>query len=154
MLLYSYSTLRVHYDREAVVIVAKKKKRRKKRRSSYPRVNSGNNSHHLLWQRRRWDCGAVKALRSYHYCIIDIPANTLHREIHENINQIPPPSQENARRVLWHIQYLERFGGISERDPIEKRLKVLIALFDCSEQPTADALRKQLEIVNGLKKAP
>ena len=78
----------------------------------------------------------------------------MHRKIHENINQIPPPSQENAGSVLWHLRYLERFGGISDKDPIEKRLKVLIALFDCSEQDTADALRKQLNIVSGQKSPP
>ena len=70
------------------------------------------------------------------------------------MRQIPPPSQENAKTALWHLQYLEKYGGISDRDPIEKRLQVLIALFDCSEQPTADALRKQLKIVCELKKAP
>lgn len=78
----------------------------------------------------------------------------MHRKIHDNMKQIPPPSQENAKSVLWHLQYLERYGGISDRDPIEKRLQVLIALFDCSEQPTADALKKQLDIVRESKKAP
>lgn len=108
----------------------------------------------MLWQRRKWDYGDVKALREYQYCIIDIPAQTLHREIHEKVWQIPPPSQENARAVLWHLQYLEKYGGISAKDPIEKRLQVLIALFDCSEQQTADALRDQLKIVFESKKAP
>lgn len=129
------------------------KKKRKKKRSSYP-CNCGNNSHHLLWQRRLWNKGAVKTLRSYHYCIVDIPANTIHRKIHESIRAIPVPRQESAERVLWHLQYLEKFGGIKSNDSIEKRLKVLIALFECSEQPTADALKKQLSIVHELKKAP
>lgn len=123
-----------------------KKKKRKKRRSSYPRI-SGNNSHHLLWQRRQWAHGDIKALRTYHYCIVDIPANSLHRYIHENMRSVPIPSQESAKRVLGHLRYLEKYGGISERDPIEKRLKVLIALFDCSEQRTADSLKKQLKLV-------
>lgn len=123
-----------------------RKKRKKKKRSSYPRT-SGNNSHHLLWQRRMWNYGDVKALRSYPYCIVDIPANTLHREIHEELRSIPVPSQYGAERALQQLRYLEKFGGISEQDPIEKRLKVLITLFDCSEQETADALRKQLKVV-------
>ena len=130
-----------------------KKKRKKKRRSSYPRC-SGNNSHHLLWQRRKWNCGDVKVLRSYPYCVVDIPANTLHRAIHDGMKQIPPPSQDNARSVLWHLRFLEEYGGISDNDPIEKRLQVLIALFDCSEQPTADALKKQLKIVREFNKSP
>ena len=130
--------------------MAKKKKRK---RSSYPKAG-GSNSHHLLWQRRKWDKGDLRVLRSYPYCIMDIPANTLHRRIHENIRQIPPPSQENAKSALWHLQYLERYGGIKPNDPIEKRLKVLIALFECSEQPTADALKKQLEIVHEFYNKP
>ena len=128
--------------------------KKKKRRSSYPRAGNSSNSHHLLWQRRKWDRASLKVLRSHPYCIVEIPANTLHRRIHENLRQIPPPSQENAKRVLWHLDYLEKRGGIKPNDPVEKRLKVLIALFDCSEQPTADALRKQLEIVCEFNKKP
>ena len=131
--------------------MAKKKKRK---RSSYPRAINASNSHHLLWQRRKWDRENLRILRNYPYCIVEIPANTLHRRIHENIRQIPPPSQENAKEALWHLQYLEKHGGIKANDSIEKRLKVLIALFDCSEQPTADALRKQLEIVREFYEKP
>ena len=129
-------------------------KKKKKRRSSYPRAGNSSNSHHLLWQRRKWDRGDLRVLRSHPYCIVEIPANTLHRQIHEHLRQIPPPSQDNAKRVLWHLKYLQDRGGISDRDSLEKRLKVLIALFDCSEQPTADALRKQLEIVCEFNKKP
>lgn len=129
-----------------------KKRRKKKRRTSYPRT-TGNNSHHLLWQRRKWSYGHVKALRSHPYCCVEIPANTLHREIHEAIRGIPVPSQDGAERTLQHLRYLEKFGGISEQDPIEKRLRVLIALFDCSEQRTADALRKQLKVVTDFANA-
>lgn len=131
-----------------------KKKKRKGGHSSYPRIGAGNNSHHLCWQRRCWNYGDVKALRSHPYCIVEIPACTLHREIHERINQIPPPSQEGARSALWQLRYLERYGGISESDSIEKRLIVLIALFECSEQPTADAFKKQLEVVREFNKKP
>lgn len=67
---------------------------------------------------------------------------------------IPPPSQDGAKNALWHLQYLEKYGGISPNDPIEKRLMVLIALFECSEQPTCDALKKQLSIVCEYKKGP
>ena len=141
-------------DRKEVIFVAKKKKRKKRRsRSSYPKAG-GTNSHHLLWQRRRWGYGDLRLLRRDPYCIVEIPANSLHKAIHEGMDQVPPPRQESARNVLWHIQYLKRFGGISDNDPIEKRLKVLIALFDCSEQPTADALRRQLEIVHEFKNEP
>ena len=128
--------------------------KKRKKRSSFPRAGGYSNHHHLLWQRRKWDRGDLRVLRSHPYCIVEISANTLHRKIHENMRQIPPPRPESAKNVLWHLQYLEKHGGIKPDDPIEKRLKVLIALFDCNEQPTADALRKQLEIVCESKKAP
>lgn len=43
---------------------------------------------------------------------------------------------------------LEQAGAISDDDNIEKRLMVLAALFDCVEQPTADAFRKQQQIAH------
>ena len=106
-----------------------------------------NNRHHLLWQKKEWDHGNLKALRMHRYCVVNIPVQTLHRMIHEQIETIPVPTQANAEYVLEHILYLEKMGGIKNTDPIDKRLQILIALFNCMEQPTADALKKQLEIV-------
>lgn len=96
----------------------------------------------------------MKALRSHPYCVIEIPALTLHRTIHEQIRQIPPPRLESAEDALWHLGYLEKMGGISLDDSIEKRLSVLIALFDCTDQPTADGFKKQLQIVHEFYKKP
>lgn len=55
---------------------------------------------------------------------------------------------------MFHLEYLEKYGAIGPDDPIEKRLTVLIALFECIEQPTADALKEQLRLVHEFKKAP
>ena len=116
-----------------------KKKSSAKSPSAYDR-------HHLLYQKRHWR-GILSDLRNYSYCVVSIPKNTLHREIHEFLGDIPTPRPASAREVLWELRVLYRYGGISDCDNIEKRLQVLISLFECYEQPTADALKKQLSIV-------
>lgn len=58
------------------------------------------------------------------------------------------------RIVLEQLGYLEKYGAISESDPVERRLQLLASLFDCIEQPTADAFRKQLQVVREFKKTP
>lgn len=80
-----------------------------------------------------------------------IPKDSLHRQIHEALAAVPTPKPANAREALQELRTLYHYGGISDHDDIEKRLKVLVALFDYIEQPTADALRKQLAIVQEYK---
>ncbi len=60
----------------------------------------------------------------------------------------------DAREALKHLEYLEKLGAISDKDPFEKRLTVLIALFEYASQPTADALKKQLDLVREFNKKP
>ena len=67
---------------------------------------------------------------------------------------IPAPQSSSAKSALEQLGYLEKYGSISEFDSIERRLTLLAALFDCSDQETADAFRKQLEIVREFKKSP
>lgn len=67
---------------------------------------------------------------------------------------IPAPTEKNAKFVLGQLRILENYGAISDDDPIEKRLVVLASLFDCFEQPTADAIRRQLQIVYRFKNEP
>lgn len=71
----------------------------------------------------------------------------MHKHIHENLLNIPCPRGFSAKEVLSHLQYLKKYRAISLKDPIEKRLAILIALFDCMEPQTADALREQLNII-------
>lgn len=110
--------------------------------------------HHLLWQRRYWNNGYTKELRNYWYCVVDMPKDTLHPRIHESISHIPVPSGVSAREVLQSLRTLESYGIISENDCIVKRLAILIALFKFIEQPTVDALWKQLEVVRDYKNKP
>jgi hypothetical protein len=127
-----------------------KKKKRKKQKPNYKLKDS----HHILYQKRHWCRGYLKVLREHDYCVIDIPRDTLHRQIHEWLGDIPIPSDNNAKEVLRNITLLEKQGAISNDDPLERRLTILIALFDCIEQPTADALRKQLKITRDFYEKP
>ena len=88
------------------------------------------------------------------YCSVLIPRETLHREIHHFIGSVPVPRSSSIKIVLRQLDFLERYEAISKDDPIEKRLRVLIALFECIEDDTADALKCQLKIVNRFYSKP
>lgn len=126
-------------------LVHKKKKRKPK--TPYDR-------HHLFWMRNEWNKGELEKLRLYPYCIIEMDRDTIHRYLHNHLACIPTPKECSIERVLFQIKCLEYYGAIGPDDPIEKRLSVLIALFECSEQPTADALREQLRLVREFYKKP
>lgn len=129
--------------------MSKKIKRHARR---YKRQKNANanilNGHHLLFIRRRWRGGAIRELRQFWYCIVDIPKDTLHKYIHQHIISIPVPSETSARSALEQLKLLDDFGVLSKTDTVQMRLNILIAIFDCMEEATADGLRKQLAIVN------
>ena len=130
--------------------MSKKKKKLSKRikYSQHDRqINpSALDRHHLCYQGRNWKKGYLKELRLHPYCVVIIPRATLHREIHETISNIVPPKDINAKDALFQLRMLEEHGAISLDDPIEKRLSVLIALFDCCEPETTLGFKKQLKI--------
>ena len=109
---------------------------------------------HLCYQRRHWNVGYNRELRNYFYCVISIPSSTLHRCIHEWVSDIPAPKPLSSKLALEQLEMLRAHGAIQNTDPIDKRLTILIALFDCIEQPTADGFRRQLKIVQEYKKGP
>lgn len=129
------------------VIVLKKRCKRKRTKTPYDK-------HHILYIRKEWSKGGLNKLRLHPYCIVSIHRDTLHRYIHTHLAYIPTPHGRVVKDILFHLDYLERYGAISPDDSIEKRLTVLIALFECIEQPTADALKEQLRLVHEFKKAP
>lgn len=116
--------------------------------------NKRCDTHHLFWQRRKWNRGELKSLRLHPYCRVEIPKNTLHHQIHSEIKQIPTPHPRNAREAREHLNYLKNYGAIKETDSIEKRLRILISIFDYVEPRTAKALKKQLEIVYKYRQKP
>ena len=105
--------------------------------------NKPTDKHHLFWYRKDYNKGLSKRLRNHWYCSLIIPKNTLHRYIHHHTKHIPVPSGVNIRGALEQLELLEKFGGISKEDPIEKRLIVLMALFDYCEPKTYNALKSQ-----------
>lgn len=70
------------------------------------------------------------------------------------MNLIPVPKEENARFALEQLEYLYSINAIRNDDTLDKRLNLLAALFDCVDQPTADAFRKQLSIIHDFYEEP
>lgn len=134
--------------------LSKKKHRYQKNQNRMVRRESracGKDTHHILYQKRNWHGESLTMLRDYWYCKAEIPKNTLHRRIHSIVPNVPVPKAINARSALEQMKTLERYEVIHESDTIERKLEVLIALFDYVEQPTADALKRQLDIVRKFK---
>lgn len=128
--------------------MSKRQKRliRRERRKQQSRGGSYDR-HHILYQRVNWSRGALTMLRQYHYCKVYIPRD-LHDMIHERVRNITPPRLVNAIDALKQLNNLEMYDSINELDDFEKRLKVLILLFDCVEPETTECLKRQLEIVH------
>ena len=132
--------------------MAKKRPRKKKRK---PRVSiHARDRHHLCYQRNKWQRGNLRRLRDYWYCKVSIPRDTLHKEIHLALPDIPTPSDTSAKNALEQLEFLEKYSAISEYDSIERRLELLASLFDCSGQETADAFREQIKVIHEYKKNP
>lgn len=136
--------------------MSKKQKRfiRKMKRKEAARNCRATDCHHLLFQGRHWQRGVFRVLRQHHYCKVRIPRETLHKEIHHQLTDVPVPKSINAIEALKHLEYLENFGAIHETDSIERRLIVLISLFDGVEPNTALALKRQLTIVRDFYNKP
>lgn len=111
--------------------------------------------HHIFYIRREWNKGKLGKIRLHPYCIVPLHKDTIHRYLHVHLACIPAPSGKVVDYVLEQLRMLEEYGAIGPDDSLEKRLTVLIALFECIAQPTADALKEQLRLVREFyKKAP
>lgn len=121
-----------------------------------PKVKTPYDRHHILYIRKEWNKGKLNKLRLHPYCIVPMDRDSLHRYLHVHLACIPAPSGGVADSVLMQLEFLERYGAIGQEDDVEKRITVLIALFECIAQPTADALKEQLHIIREfyIKKAP
>lgn len=119
----------------------------KRNKQKKARDRGAVNTHHLCWPRKAWNSGYAHALRQHWYFCVEIPANTLHRQIHEEIHGIPVPDGRAAKVAYEQVELLEKRGALHPEASIETRLSLLIAIFDCFEQPTADGFKHQLRIV-------
>lgn len=103
--------------------------------------------HHLFWPRATWT-GVAKPLRNHWYTKVEV-SEELHRALHV-IDSVPVPRPIAIHTVMSQLAFLEKYGGISKTDSIEKRLKVLGALLDLSDPGTHAALATQLKIVHSI----
>lgn len=129
--------------------MSKRSKQKRKQRD-----RGVENTHHLCWPRKNWNGGYAHAIRQHWYFCVEIPAQTLHRVIHEEMSGIPVPDGAVARGAYEQVVLLEKQGALHPEASVETRLSLLIALFDCAAQPTADGFKEQLRIVRRFKKAP
>lgn len=111
--------------------------------------------HHIFYCRHDYAKGWAKTLRTHWYCTMEIPRDTLHQKIHRELGRVPVPAAYNIQGALFQLSLLEKFKAIHRYDNIERRLMVLMALFECVEPETYKALKKQYDIVRKFyKKAP
>lgn len=139
---------------KGVILVSKHKKNRRCKKNSPPHKAHSIDRHHLCYQRGDWNHNELLLLRDFWYCVVPIPRETVHKSIHALVPTVPPPRDVSAKYALDQLRYLDNVGAITENDTIERRLELLVFLFDYIEQPTADAFRKQLKIVCEYQKAP
>ena len=127
-----------------------------KKRGSKKLFKTPYDKHHIFYIRSEWEKGRLDELRLHPYCVVRVDRDTLHRYIHTHLAYIPAPKERVVQEVLYHLRYLSQYGAISLNDSLEARLTVLISLFECISQPTAEALKEQLKIVREFysKKAP
>lgn len=125
----------------------------KKAKKKQPR-NRRKDIHHLFWIKTDYNRGWAKTLRTHWYCRVSIPKETLHRKIHFEVFRVPVPRGENAKQAVAQLNLLEKYGAIHPYDNIEKRLNVLMSLFECCEPETYKALKTQYDIVRKFYQSP
>ena len=77
-----------------------------------------------------------------------IPQATLHREIHAKIHDVPTPNGAECRMAYNEIVRLEKIGAIDiVNDSVEKRLDLLISLWDGKCPATVAVLKWQRDVV-------
>jgi len=131
-----------------------KKKRRRKARKAKLQVRNHLDCHHIFYYRKDYKTKTLRELRELPYCKVYLPKDTIHKAIHALVPCVPVPKEVNAREIIRHIGFLEEYKAIGSADSFEKRIETLASLFDCIEQPTADALRAQAIIVHELSPKP
>lgn len=122
-------------------------KKAKKRNRAKRETKQYKDTHHLFWPQHDFNRGWAKTLRTHWYCRVDIPMLTLHRRIHHEITRVPVPKAISVKGALEQLNLLEKYGAIHPYDNIERRLYVLMALFDCCEPEVHAALKSQYDIV-------
>ena len=111
-------------------------------------------THHLCYTRKGWAKKYARKFRTDKYCIVTIPRDTLHAQIHQHLIEIPAPTEDGARNALKQLELLKSVRLAQHCDAIETRLEIIATTFDRSDPETAAALREQKRIVSELKNKP
>lgn len=121
------------------------KKRRK--RSRVVQYNE-KDTHHLLFQGRHWKQGYAKLLREHPYFKVEIPKNTLHRELHSKLHDLPTPNGTECKLAYQLVLEGIASGRLDpEHDTAEKRLEFLIEVWKNKCPATAAMLGWQRDII-------
>ena len=83
-----------------------------------------------------------------------IPKNTLHRFIHDGVNDVPLADGKSCRIAVEAINNWLEAGYIHLDDPLDQKLLTLITIFNTIEPRTAEVLKKQLHIVRDYTQRP
>ena len=107
------------------------------------------NCHHLIWQRKDWSEEYAHKLRELACFKVYIPAETLHKLIHEEMWGIPCPNE-----VICRIVYDEVMGDLStgkmmgdKWNSVLYRLEYLAEKFEALAPLTAKAIRVEKRII-------
>ena len=121
------------------------KKRRK--RSRVVQYNE-KDTHHLLFQGRHWKQGHAKLLREHPYFKVEIPKNTLHRELHSKLHDLPTPNGTECKFAYQLVLEGIASGRLDpEHDTAEKRLEFLISVWQDKCPATVAMLGWQRDII-------
>lgn len=122
---------------------------KKKNRVREYHYTSQKDFHHLLFQKRHWANGYAKALREHAYMGKMIPRDTLHREIHSKVHDVPVPNGRECKKAFEELVRRERLGLINvEHDTIEQRIAFLNEMWKEDHcEATLAVLNWQAEIV-------
>ena len=118
----------------------------KKKRKHSPNLKR-KDYHHILFQGRHWKQGWAKILREHKYCGGYIPQDTLHREIHSKIHDIPTPNGSECRKAVEALNSWLDAGYISLDDPIERKIEMIAKCFRANCPATTAILDWQREVV-------
>lgn len=120
----------------------------RKRKTCGRKQSAKFNCHHLLWQGRHWKQGYAKLLREHPYFKVNIPKDTLHREIHSKIHDIPTPNGAECRKAYELLLQDIASGKLDvAKDSISKRLDFLIEIWENSCPATVAMLRWQKDAI-------
>lgn len=127
-------------------------KQTKKARQQAARIKAsltanGINTHHLLYPKKNWDSGYRKKLRDHPYTRVDIPCDSLHKEIHKKIFEIPIAREEICEEVYKTLTDLLNRKVITLADDPIKKLLVLTDLFEERYSYTARKLKLQNGVI-------